>query len=203
MSQANPAPNPTSRKKYALFGIPALIVGFLIAVVVFGLFNLNGRVSSLETNDAALASAVKGTEVRLDKKIQVENDVLLAKWKYIKDNDSQSDLGQKSEEEIKKLLTNGIWDIEGQIAKQYDEAVSSFVGDVSSLADAANLKAEAAEEAATKAQATADKAQKAAEIGIKAAEIVAKPTKPLHHAVTKEDKSALRELIAEWRRNNP
>jgi len=178
----------------------AVVIALLLCIAGY---QLETRVTALETNDAALASAVKKIDGRVTNGVAVQNDILLKKWQDIKANESESELGQKTEDEIKKLLTNGVWDIEAQIAKQWDEMMTSSVGDVSSLADAANQKAEAAEEAATKAQTTADYASKAANVGIKAIEIIAKPTKPLHHAVANNDKANLRDLIAEWRKENP
>lgn len=162
-----------------------------------GLTDLSARVDKLEGKVVGVQKTAETVSVRLDKRVQAENDPLFAKWQAIKAQDGDdSELGQKSEEEIKALLTNGIWDIESEIQKEYDALIASSVGDASSLADAANQKAEKAEE-------KADAAQKTANVSIEAVEIIAQPTKCGHHAVTKEGKATIREKIAQWRKENP
>ncbi|MFA5124880.1 MAG: hypothetical protein WC473_03635 [Patescibacteria group bacterium] len=183
-----------------------LFFAFVVGGVKKDVSSLTTRVIALAANQSvtdeaqsvtneALAFGVAKAKSRLDKRVQTENEQLLVKWRTIRDRGGDdSELGQKSEKEIKRLLTNGIWDIESTITKEYDELMATSISDVSALADTANKKAKAA-------QAAADNAQITANVSIRATEIIAQPTACAKHSVSKEQKKSLQELLAEYRQS--
>ncbi|MFA6227639.1 MAG: hypothetical protein WC668_00405 [Patescibacteria group bacterium] len=200
------------RRDKSASAVPHVVwAGFLICLVLILLIasvigNVRKDVSLLKTDmialtasqsvaDEALASGVAKVRSRLDKRVQAENDPLFAKWQAIQARGGDdSELGQKSEKEVKKLLTNGIWDIEPAIVKEYDKLMEESIDDVGALADTADKKAKTAQDAADNAQITAN-------VSIRAAEIIARPTRPLHHSVSKSQKTDLQALLEQYHKD--
>jgi hypothetical protein len=162
-----------------------------------GLGVVEGRIGRAETAIEAVTQTAKTAQKEAQRsnaqhsaRIQTENRQYLRMVNYIREKNSGFEVAQKSDEEIVKLLTNGVWDIEDPIKEEYDRLIASTAqaGLIGSMT--AYDRAEEAKQTAEIALTTGEAVTEAVTV------IVEQPNRFWRHSVTRETKRKASSLLS-------
>jgi hypothetical protein len=162
-------------------------------VVLGRITTAESRIDAVEVIAGSAESLAKKANNQNSARITNENREYLRMVNYIRDKNSGFEIGLKSDEEIGKLLTNGVWDIEDHIKKEYDRLIT--------LTAQAGLNASmTAYDRAEEAKLTADTALVTGETAVEAVQTIAEqPNRFLGRSVNKETKKRISSILG--RRN--
>lgn len=152
------------------------------------------RVDSVEKIAVSAKAGAQQANARQSAQIKAENLQLKQMLAYVRLNNPAFGVCSKSEAEVEKLLTNGKWDIEGEIKVEYDRLISLGVASSAEAAKVTDLKIN---EVAT----TASQALDAGQAASKSVEKIAdQPRKILGHSVSRPTARSIGEEIDAYKK---